>query len=244
MNSHRVLAGDRQPWERQPDETAAQYAAFEAYLALGPSRTVVELAETMNRGITQVRGWYSSGQWGRRARAYDQEQTWRAELAAYREHEQAAARIRAAATSAATVAGQCLADADPEELDPVQASRMTTEAARSLHAVAATRPVPPPARSPLAEALATGGPAAAAAEAGQQQVEVTAGTVEQALTGSTSAAAQASIQLAAVQDAGEVDQVDTHALLRTLDAVLLHHPDARQAVVAALVGLAEPETTA
>lgn len=231
------LAGDRAVWERQPDETPAQHAAFEQYLQLGPARGVRELAEQSGRGITQLRTWYNRGQWGRRAREWDREQRYQTDLEAYTAQHEAASTVRQAAARAAELAGHRLHTAEPDEIaeiDMMQASRITSEAARALNTVAPPAPLPPAARTPLGEALAAQGPSALPAAATAQHVELTAAAAEQASRGDSRAAAQAASGLAAVAAVDEDHQPDPHIVMTTLDTVLRHYPEAYTAVLAAL----------
>ncbi|MBH1932784.1 hypothetical protein I5Q34_00480 [Streptomyces sp. AV19] len=58
------------PWERQPGESAQMYARFERYLAMGPKRSLVELASQMDAPYGSVRQWSSVGRWAERVGCY------------------------------------------------------------------------------------------------------------------------------------------------------------------------------
>lgn len=74
-----ALAGDRDPWDQQPGESAQQHSRFRAYLELGRLRTLKQTRETLNALGVKV----SQGQlynvswryrWAERAQAWDADQ--------------------------------------------------------------------------------------------------------------------------------------------------------------------------
>lgn len=75
------LSGDRDPWERQPDESERMYARFRTYLEQGRTRTLTQTAEILTAtGDTEgLRGVYirelsAKFLWSQRVGAYDREQ--------------------------------------------------------------------------------------------------------------------------------------------------------------------------
>lgn len=80
-----------QSWSRQPNESARWYARFDAYRALGPSRTIETVFQTEAgaAGLPPRRpgqAWYNAARtynWQRRAEAWDE--TERTRLAAFEE---------------------------------------------------------------------------------------------------------------------------------------------------------------
>jgi hypothetical protein len=64
------------PWERQPKDTDASWAAFVVYRDMGRERSITKTAAAMDRPGSKslMEGWSSRGQWVRRASAFD---TWR-----------------------------------------------------------------------------------------------------------------------------------------------------------------------
>ena len=58
------------PWDQQPGETAKNFAAFTAYLALGPTRTLAQTAEATSRTRDQLAHWSQRWRWRPRAAAY------------------------------------------------------------------------------------------------------------------------------------------------------------------------------
>lgn len=71
------MAANLKPWEQQPDESGTAFLAFQAYLKLGPSRTVRDAyrQRTGNAQATQAGGswnkWVKQHRWQERARAHD-----------------------------------------------------------------------------------------------------------------------------------------------------------------------------
>jgi hypothetical protein len=58
------------PWERLPGETAAAYAAFEAYRDMGPGRSVPKVIDMGHSGTSAA--WCSKNLWVERCRRWDQ----------------------------------------------------------------------------------------------------------------------------------------------------------------------------
>jgi hypothetical protein len=58
------------PWEQQPGETAKNFAAFTAYLSLGPARTLGKAAQATGRTKDQLAHWSTRWCWRARALAY------------------------------------------------------------------------------------------------------------------------------------------------------------------------------
>lgn len=64
----------RDPWERQPDETAKRYEQFCVYRNPGPGRTLTKTAETLTLSAAYVRSVSAHFLWSTRAQAWDREQ--------------------------------------------------------------------------------------------------------------------------------------------------------------------------
>jgi hypothetical protein len=58
------------PWEQQPGETGKNFAAFTAWLALGPARTLGQAAQATGRSKDQLAHWSTRWRWRARAAAY------------------------------------------------------------------------------------------------------------------------------------------------------------------------------
>lgn len=66
-----LLADDRDPWDRQPQETAKRYAQFCVFRDLGRTRTVKKAAENLNISVRHAWNLSASGLWLPRAAAWD-----------------------------------------------------------------------------------------------------------------------------------------------------------------------------
>lgn len=69
-----TLAGGRDPWGQQPDETPRDYARFRRYLEAGPKRTQKQISEAEGLTPAAVSLIARANLWKRRARAWDQNQ--------------------------------------------------------------------------------------------------------------------------------------------------------------------------
>lgn len=58
------------PWQQQPGETNKNFAAFTAYLSLGPGRSLGKTAEATGRTKDQLAHWSTRWRWRDRAAAY------------------------------------------------------------------------------------------------------------------------------------------------------------------------------
>ncbi len=66
----RALAKDREPWLRQPQETARAYAALQAYFDMGPlDRSLSKTAGRIGRSLSMTERWASRWSWVKRAQA-------------------------------------------------------------------------------------------------------------------------------------------------------------------------------
>jgi hypothetical protein len=68
------MADVRDPWERQPKESARAYEAFVAYRDMGPGRAVRAVARELGKSVTLIGRWSSAHHWVERAEAWDAEQ--------------------------------------------------------------------------------------------------------------------------------------------------------------------------
>lgn len=62
---------DSYPWTRQKGESGPGYTAFQAYLHLGPKRSLVKAAEAAERSIIWIEELSAKNGWVERVRAYD-----------------------------------------------------------------------------------------------------------------------------------------------------------------------------
>lgn len=58
------------PFEQQPKESAKAFAAFTAYLNLGPERSLVTVGQKLGKSGALVERWSSRWQWAERVRAH------------------------------------------------------------------------------------------------------------------------------------------------------------------------------
>lgn len=59
------------PWERQKGESEKAYEAFVAYRDMGEKRTIVAVAEKLQKSDSLIRRWKDRWEWKERVRAYD-----------------------------------------------------------------------------------------------------------------------------------------------------------------------------
>lgn len=74
-----TIAGDRDPWERQPGESLRMYSRFRAFLELGRARTLKQVAETLQVlgdevGYRSLQQYSYRWRWTERAEAHDRDQ--------------------------------------------------------------------------------------------------------------------------------------------------------------------------
>jgi hypothetical protein len=62
------------PYEQQPGESAKAYAAFQAYLGMGPQRSTREVGRKLSKSGALIFRWSSRWRWGERVRAWDRDQ--------------------------------------------------------------------------------------------------------------------------------------------------------------------------
>lgn len=62
------------PWERQKGESEQAYAAFSLYRDKGLDRTLISVAEELQKSYTLIRRWKDRWEWEDRAREYDNDQ--------------------------------------------------------------------------------------------------------------------------------------------------------------------------
>lgn len=74
-------------WERQPNESAKAFEAFDLYCKLGEERSIRKVAQKLNKSTQLLGRWSSQWNWVNRSRDYDNEkrrQELQAEKKAYR----------------------------------------------------------------------------------------------------------------------------------------------------------------
>lgn len=72
---------ETEPWERQPDDTPAEYKAFVVYRELGhepegepkQKRSLKKTAEIVGKNVSMIKKWSTEFDWQERAREYDNE---------------------------------------------------------------------------------------------------------------------------------------------------------------------------
>ncbi len=67
--------GQRQPWHRQPDESAKAYEAFRIYREMGPSRSISKAARKLNKSTMVLARWSTRWSWQERIQAWDDNQS-------------------------------------------------------------------------------------------------------------------------------------------------------------------------
>ncbi len=71
----RPLAEDREPWERQPQESRQAYAAFADYRDMGPhARSLQKVGQQLSKSLALMKRWSAQWRWGDRTEAFDHEQ--------------------------------------------------------------------------------------------------------------------------------------------------------------------------
>ena len=60
-----------QPWERQNGESAQAFAAFSAYLEMGPERSIRAVSQELGKSKTLIDRWSRTHNWVERCRAWD-----------------------------------------------------------------------------------------------------------------------------------------------------------------------------
>ena len=63
-------SGKVMPFEQQPRESAKAFAAFRAYLDMGPQRSLRELARKLDKSVTLLGNWSAKYDWPARVQAY------------------------------------------------------------------------------------------------------------------------------------------------------------------------------
>jgi len=59
------------PWERQPQESAPAFAAFDTYRSLGPERSLARVGQTLGKSTDLMERWSTRWGWVARAAAWD-----------------------------------------------------------------------------------------------------------------------------------------------------------------------------
>lgn len=153
-----VLDPGRDPWDRQPDETAYRHGQFVAYRDLGRARTLRKVAETLARHPAYVRTVAAAYRWAERAEAHDRHRDELDEKAWLEERRKAAQRDSALLNAAVGKIAGRMQTLLPEELDPADLVRMLDVVMRHRRALfgdpGLTVAVTGPGGDPLAVQLA------------------------------------------------------------------------------------------
>src|SRR5688572_7016508 len=59
-----------QPWDQQPKESNAAFAAFRCYVEMGEKRSVRKVADRLDKSRTMVGRWSKNWKWPERVRKY------------------------------------------------------------------------------------------------------------------------------------------------------------------------------
>lgn len=119
-----ALAADRDPWERQPDETTYRYGQFRAYDDDGRTRTMRKTADTLARHPSYVRAVAAAYRWVERAEAHDKHRDELDEKAWVDERRKAARRDGILLNSAVGKVAARLNSLLAEELSPADLVRL------------------------------------------------------------------------------------------------------------------------
>jgi len=106
----------RDPWDRQPDETARRYSQFRAYLDLGRTRTLAESSRTLALSAAYVRNLAAAHRWRDRAAAYDRHGDLLADAEWLEERRQAARDDARTLAKAAAIVEAALDAIDPTDI--------------------------------------------------------------------------------------------------------------------------------
>ena len=106
------------PWERQNGESEKAFEAFTTYRDMGEKRTLIAVAERLQKSYTLVRRWKDRWEWERRCLEYDNELQRAAKKAATDELRAMNKRQIKIALQLQELALQAMASTDPKDIDP------------------------------------------------------------------------------------------------------------------------------
>lgn len=66
------------PWEKRKGESVQAYAAFSAYLLMGPTRSLAKLGQNLGKSTKLMGDWSVKWEWGLRVSAYEEHFTLKA----------------------------------------------------------------------------------------------------------------------------------------------------------------------
>lgn len=112
-----------QPWERQPGEGSAAWAAFLVYRNAGPGRSLTKTCTALGRARNTIAEHSARWKWNARAIAFDQWMDREATAAAVDVRREARARQARAALALQNVAMQRFIAMDPETMSVAEAIR-------------------------------------------------------------------------------------------------------------------------
>lgn len=136
-----ALAADRDPWERQPRETARRYGQFRAYLEIGRARTLRKASENLALSGAYVRNVAAAHRWRERAEAYDVHADQLYDLAWAEARRQAATDDAETLDRLAATVRQAAEGLDVEQLAPVDFARLLDVTMRHRRALFGPAPV-------------------------------------------------------------------------------------------------------
>lgn len=152
------LAGDRDPWDRQPDETTHRYKQFRTYLDEGRARTLRKAAETLARHPAYVRAVAAAYRWAERAEDWDKHRDELAEKQWVESRRAAADNDARLLNAAVGKIAQRLTTLQPTDLTPADLVRLLDVTLRQRRALfgdpAMTVAVTGPGGDPLTVQLA------------------------------------------------------------------------------------------
>lgn len=118
------------PWERQKSESEKAFEAFRIYRDMGDSRTLIAVAEQLQKSYTLIRRWSKAWNWSERCLEYDNELQRVARKAAKKEVQDMRRRHINMALQLQTAALEALARTDPGDIDPKYIVSFLKEATR------------------------------------------------------------------------------------------------------------------
>lgn len=124
------LSDDRDPWERQPNESHKMYSRFRSFMELGRSRTLKQAAEMLhalgdNVGYRSLQQYSYEGRWTERAEAYDRDQDRLDRELLLRLRREMMERHRKLASGLMAKGVNALQKIKPEDLTPLDVIRFT-----------------------------------------------------------------------------------------------------------------------
>lgn len=112
------IANSSKPWERQKGESEKAFEAFSLYRDKGAKRTLISVAEELQKSYTLIRRWCDRWEWEDRVRKYDNEMEREAKKEAQKGLRDMYTRQTKIAMEVQTKALQALQKLDIESMSP------------------------------------------------------------------------------------------------------------------------------